>query len=102
MLPKLSQSDHCPILLELSTNMTIPLDFINDCAHGTFNYEHYDINRKIKQPMKLKNINTVNLFNDLENLAIEISTKLSEENYLNNEYLCQQLTDGIYNELFTR
>ena len=61
-----------------------------------FSYEHYDVNRRIRRPIKLHKINTINLCNDLENLATEISNEINNGNHLDNDRLNHRLTNGIY------
>ena len=56
ILQKLTQSDHCPISLEYATTLATPMDFVCDCAYQTFNQEQYNVNRRIKQPFRLEQI----------------------------------------------
>ena len=53
ILPKVPQSDHCPCALSVTIKINPSLKIINDCACGILNYEHYDVNRRIKRPIKL-------------------------------------------------
>ncbi len=51
ILNKQIQSDHCPLSMECTINLMVPLELVHDCAYHTFNIDQYDINRRLKQPI---------------------------------------------------
>ena len=57
ILPKMTQSDHCPCLLKISTKIQPPLRLLDECARGFFSHDHYDINKRVRKAIKIENIN---------------------------------------------
>ena len=57
ILEKHIQSDHCPICIDCTIDIEAPLEFIHDCAYHTFSNNQYDINRRLKQPIKFDKLN---------------------------------------------
>ena len=51
IMNKQIQSDHCPLSIECTINLVVPLDLVHDCAYHTFSNDQYDINRRLKQPI---------------------------------------------------
>ena len=98
ILLKMLQSDHCPCLLTINTKFQPPLRLLDECARGFFSYDHYDINKRLRRPIKIENINNTNLQNDLERLATEINSEMNNPpDTPNINELCYKITDGIYN-----
>ena len=56
LLQKMIQSDHCRISLDYTVRLVAPIDFVHECAHHTFNNDHYDVNRRLKQPFRMDRI----------------------------------------------
>ena len=53
---KMVYSDHCPISISCQATLSTPLDFVHDCAYHTYNNDQYDINRRLRQPIKIDRI----------------------------------------------
>ena len=75
ILDKNTYSDHRPICIEICSKPVIPLDTINACAKHTFSHDHYDINRKLIKPIKLRNLNIPNTIRALEETAQELTER---------------------------
>ena len=61
ILPKMTQSDHWPCLLEISTQIQPPLRLLDECARGFFSHDHYDINKRLRKAIKIEDISNTNL-----------------------------------------
>ena len=55
----------------------------------------YDVNKRIRKPIQIRNINGNNLYRDLEFLAARLNRETNI--YTDNNTLCNKLTEGIYN-----
>ena len=110
ILQKMVQSDHCPVTLECSVSLSTPLEFVHDCAYHTFNNQQYDINRRLRTPIRLDRVDVVRaverlsvpftLGNDDNNLsAIRLTNHIYDccrENYKkNDEHI--ELTGNLLN-----
>lgn len=83
ILPKLTQSDHCPISIEYTTKFDTPLEFVHDCAYHAFRYDQYDVNRRLKQPFRLDRIDIPKA---IEKLAVPFDLGV-ENNIISSEPL---------------
>ena len=91
-------SDHTPVLVTFKIDLNPPLDLIDSCASKFLTYDHYDINRKLRRPIKLENCNLLNLVTDLERLGNELLQEFDGpiESKTEVETLNIRITDGIY------
>ena len=89
---KLAQSHHCPIVLTIKVEMSAPLQILDDCAIGTFSYDHYDVSKRLRRTINIKDLNLNGLYADLEHLASQIQVDGISASELNDK-----ITDGIYN-----
>ena len=94
ILQKTIHSDHCPLKIACSTNSVPDLQFIKSCTDGLFNYDHFDVNKRIRNPISLLKLDIPKVIASLE----ELGTCLLNEDFDNNnvDSLCAQITDGIY------
>ena len=98
VLDKLPLSDHCPCMLSVKRVISPDLSFVNDCTIGFKSYDHYDINKRIKPAINIKNINLTQLDSELTSLGDSIKEKFqhverSEESITD---LCTAVTEGLY------
>ena len=91
-------SDHTPVLVTFKTDLNPPLDLIDSCASKFLSYDHYDINRKLRRPIKLENCNLLNLVTDLERLGNKLLQEFDGpiDSKTEVENLNSRITDGIY------
>ena len=98
VMDKLPLSDHCSCMLTFERAISPDINFINDCAIGFLNYDHYDVNRKIKPAINIRNLNITKLNNELTALGVGIKEEFQHversEDSINN--LCATLTEGLY------
>ena len=86
--PKMTQSDHCPVSLTYNIKLDTSLDFVHECAYHTFNDKQYDVNRRLKQPFRLDQIDITKAIQKLS-----IPFDLGEES---NNVAAIRLTNHIY------
>ena len=67
---------------------------VNECARTFRGYDHYDVNKRIRRPIKLHLIDMVKLNEDLEQLARDLQNDI--ENGRETDYLCNKLTNSLY------
>ena len=91
-------SDHTPVAITLKTSISPPLELIESCASKFLSYEHYDVSRKLRQPVRLENCDLLNLVTDLERLGNELLLEYDGDIDTKSEVetLNTRLTDGIY------
>ena len=70
------------------------LDIVSECAANLFEHKHFDINRKVKRTVKLKNINVAKVEAALDEAARMIETKITDNT--DNSTLSAMITDEIY------
>ena len=95
---KISQSDHCALLIDLDVKISPSIDIVNECATGILNYNQYDPSRKIKNPINIKKLNMLTLHNKLTNLGNILSAKYGDiipTQASVNEF-ANDLTNGVY------
>ena len=88
ILPKMTQSDHCPVTIGYEIKLDTPLDFVHDCAYHTFNNDQYDINRRVKQSFRLDKIDIPKALEKLS-VPFDIGTE-------NNNTSATKLSNHIY------
>ena len=88
ILQKMVQSDHCPISIECTINLSTPLEFIHECAYYTFSNQQYDVNRRLKQPIRLDRVDVIR--------AIERLSEPFELGNDDNNLETVRLTNHIY------
>ena len=94
---KLLYSDHRPLKVTVTGSPVTSLELVNECAESCFNDEHYDVSRKLNNPVKLHNLDLHQLVLALDDpLAFTISSGISFEE-LSVDEQCNVLTGGIYN-----
>ena len=89
--PKLIFSDHCPISITYTTNVTTPLDFVYECTRSYFSNEHYDINYRMRPAIKFDKLDVTKL---IQNLSKDITTT---ENDDTTNVRAVKIADHIYN-----
>ena len=57
ILPLTYVSDHKPLLLDLKIMLNPSLEILFESSYSFRSYVHYDINRRLKRPIKMSNIN---------------------------------------------
>ena len=94
---KLVYSDHRPVKVTVSGTPVTSLDFVNECAISCFNDDHYDISRKLNNPIKLRNLDLCKLVQILDDpSSFNITSETCFENLTADEQ-CSIVTGGIYN-----
>ena len=72
-------SDHCPLHISYCLEKRPSLDLINDCTKGVFNYDHFDVNKRVKIPIRWRNVDVVETIKELDEKANEIMIKLNDD-----------------------
>ena len=88
ILQKMVQSDHCPVSVECAIPLSTPLEFVHECAYHTFSNQQYDVNRRLRNPIRLDRIDIVRA---IEELSIPFSLG-NDDNNLS----AVRLTNHIY------
>ena len=94
ILPKTVYSDHCPVALRCCVTICPSLDVLYKISKGCFNDDHYDINRRLKRPLKLSRMNIVKAINNLENYARELKIEMSRDT--NNNTMSTKISECLY------
>ena len=97
ILEKTCYSDHKPISITVSTKVKTQLNLVAACAADTFEYNHYDVNRKPVKNIKRSQLNVDNTVTALENTAEKIKQMLTDNPDMDNSRLCT-----IINETYTK
>ena len=85
---KLIQSDHCPIIINCQMRLSTPMEFVHDCAYHTFSNDQYDVNRRLKKPIRFDRIDIPKA---LEKLSMDFELGVE-----NNNVSTINLTNHIY------
>ena len=85
---KLIYSDHKSVHITIQGNSVANLDIVDRCALYSFKGDHYDINRRMKPTIKLKNLNMQGMIADLNNISDSITDKLSSQQLIVERTLC--------------
>ena len=93
ILDKNIYSDHCPVVVSCTIVRNIPMEFIYECSRCVFNDDHYDINRRIRQPINMGRVDLVKMINNLQSTADEILIDVDNND---NDTLAIKISDGIY------
>ena len=56
-MEKRPQSDHCPLYLNITIEMSHSIEIINELLRGFRNYSHYDTSKRIKKQINIKKLN---------------------------------------------
>ena len=96
ILEKNTYSDHKPISVGITAKRKLPLHFVDACASNLFMYKHFDVNRKIKRPVKLEKINIAAVVSEMEQAAEDIERTITENPTIDANTLCKTLTKEIY------
>ena len=96
ILEKLVFSDHCPLAVSCNVIPTTPLETVYECSKSVFNYDHYDINKRLKPPLNITRMDIATAITLLDEKAKEIREEMSQGRMENNS-LSIKITDGIYN-----
>ena len=88
-------SDHKPIAVTLSKKPRPQLEFVASCALDTLGHDHYDINKKILQTVRISQLDVPSCVAALDTAAVEFK-KAIEGGILNNNDICTRLTNLIY------
>ena len=96
ILEKTCYSDHKPISITVSTKVKTQLNLVAACAADTFEYNHYDVNRKPVKNIKRSQLNVDNTVTALGNTAEKIKQMLTDNPDMDNSRLCTIITNEIY------
>ena len=69
ILDKMIYSDHCPIVFSCTITPSIPLEFVYACSKGLFNYDHYDVNKRMRHPINMSRIDATTAVHNMNLLA---------------------------------
>ncbi len=94
ILQKNIHSDHCPLEITCSTTSIPDLQFIKRCTDGLFNYDHCDVNKRIRNPISVLKLDIPKVVASLEDLG----TCLLREDFDDTgvDILCARVNDGMY------
>ena len=95
ILDKNVYSDHKPCVVEISTIPKASLSIVSDCALNTFKYDHYDINKRLKKPVQLLQLEVQNTIRTLDQCATTLTNVLRNSNGDTGQ-LCHEITNTIY------
>ena len=95
---KLPLSDHCPCILTIKRALSPDLCLVNDCAMGFLNYDHFDVNKRIKAPINVRNLDLVKLNHKLSDLGdkLTIDFQDADSSELSITKFCTAITEGLY------
>ena len=100
ILNKLPSSDHCPVVLKFTADISNSYDLLFQCAAGFRSYDHEDVNLRLRRSAKLEHCNLVNLVTDLEALGEKLQTEYHDVRLPEDiEKLNLSITNGIYDAL---
>ena len=95
ILDKSILSDHKPISVSLSMKPKTQLELVASCAMDTLKYDHYDVNKKVLQTVRLSQLDVPECINAMNVAAKELKELMEKETLSNNE-MCARLTNVIY------
>lgn len=95
IMDKLVFSDHCPVAVSCMVIPSTPLETIYECSKSIFNYDHCDVNKRIKPPLNMSRVDIAAAVTLMEEKAKEIKEYMNEEGMQNN-MLSIKITNGIY------
>ena len=96
IMEKYIYSDHCPIALTCTIEITPSLELVYKCSKDIFNYDHLDVNRRILPPLKLHRIDIKKAISSLEVSADKIKEEIGNDMY-DNSTLSNLISNTIYN-----
>ena len=95
IMEKCIYSDHCPVVLSCSVPSLPSLITARDCADGLFSYDHYNVNRIIRNPVPINRLNVPKVVDALNELAENLRIQTSSDD-INVDQLNASITNGIY------
>ena len=88
-------SDHKPITVTLSRNPRPQLELVASCALDTLKHDHYDINKRVLQTVRLTQLDVPSCIDALDHAAAELKDIIEGGTFNNNE-ICTKITNMIY------
>ena len=88
-------SDHKPITVTLSKRPRSQLEFVASCALDTLKYDHYDVNKKVLQTVRLSQLDVPRCISALDLAAAKMKEYIEGRTLSNND-ICTRLTNIIY------
>ena len=88
-------SDHKPIAVTLSRKPTTQLELVASCALDTLKHDHYDINKKVLQTVRLTQLDVPSCIRALDAAAAEVKAFIEGGTRSNND-ICTKITNIIY------
>jgi hypothetical protein len=95
IMEKSIYSDHCPLAVSCIVIPSTPLETVYECSKGMFNYDHYDINKRLKPPLNITRMDYSTAVALIEEKANEIKEEMSHGR-IDNNLLATKITNGIY------
>ena len=96
---KLPHSDHCPCTIIILLDLDPPISIINECACTFKTYDHYDVDKRIRNAINIHRLNLITLEPALNILGENILNKYQNINpskEMINKFT-SELTSGLYN-----
>ena len=90
---KLPQSDQCPCLIKIQLPSYPPLDRVNECSIGFRRHDHYDLSKRIKKIINIKQLDLISLENNLAKFGDDIWKRYQ------NIHPSQEAIDNFSNDL---
>ena len=94
ILQKTIHSDHCPIEITCTTTLIPDLHFIKRCSEGLFNYDHWDVNKRIRNPISILKLDIPKVVASLEEWGSCLLNEDLEDADV--DILCGRINDSIY------
>ena len=88
-------SDHKPIAMTLSKKPRPQLEIVASCALDSLKHDHYDINKKVLNTVRLSQLDAAGWIDALDLAAAELKVVI-DEGSLSNNNICTRLTNIIY------
>ena len=70
------------------------MDIIHDCSKGCFDYDHYDVNKRMKIPVNFSRVNIRNAMRLLNTYAQNLKIETLQSN--SNNLLCNKISNCLY------
>ena len=95
ILDKKVVSDHKPLAVTVSRIPRPQLELVADCALDTLKHDHYDINKKVLQTVRVSQLDVPSCIQALDLAAAEVKDLMDGGDMSNNE-ICTKITSVIY------
>ena len=79
ILDKLVLSDHKPISVNITMKPKIQLELVAGCAMDTLKHDHYDINKKVLQTVRLSHLDVPSCMSTMDVAASELKEVMEKE-----------------------